>query len=264
MRTYVRERRVVSLLGSLVRLVAPFAALVLGWQVVVMTGRFPAALLPGVGAVGHSLLSLAADGSLVSATGITLLRVLEGFAVGSVVGLIVGVGVGRSKFLGQLVMPLFSAVLPIPAVAWIPLLILWFGLGERAILVLAVLTVTVPVAINVWGGVRSVPEVFVRAARSMGAGPIRTLYSIVLPGALPAILVGLRLGLASSWRAVVAGEMLAAAANGLGVLELDASQYIQTGTVLAALVVVAVVSVIIEKVLFQTVARVTIERWGMS
>jgi NitT/TauT family transport system permease protein len=120
-----------------------------------------------------------------------------------------------------------------------------------------------PMVFNTWTGSKTINEIWVRAAQSMGAQGLKLFTKVVMPGALPFVLTGMRIGLARSWRAVVAGEMLSAGAFGLGWLIFEARDFVRTDVMLSGVMAIGVIGLLLEKVLFQAIEKYTVVRWGM-
>jgi NitT/TauT family transport system permease protein len=154
-------------------------------------------------------------------------------------------------------------VAPIPGIAYAPLFLLWFGLGNVAAVLLVGVVSSFAVIFNTWTGVKAVKEIWVRSAQSMGADDKRMFWHVILPGALPYILTGLRLGLAQAWRILVAVEMLAAVPWGLGWLIFGARELLNTDAMLSGIFVIGVIGLILEKFVFEKIERYTVVRWGM-
>ncbi|NKQ58028.1 ABC transporter permease, partial [Amycolatopsis sp. K13G38] len=194
----------------------------------------------------------------------TLWRLALGWVIAAAISLLVGFLMARVRAIEDLVLPLVSVLLPIPSIAWIPLFILWFGLGNTSVLILVVFSATLPMTLNMWTGMRSVRPIWLRSAASMGVTGYRLFRKVVLPGSLPFVMTGFRIGLAQAWRAVVAGEMIAATQLGLGIMIFNSREFLQTDVMLSALLVIGPLGYLLEKVLFQTVENHTIKRWGMT
>jgi NitT/TauT family transport system permease protein len=193
----------------------------------------------------------------------TLYRVLFAFMLASVVGVFIGILMGRFRRVERFFVPLVSVLMPIPSLAWVPVFILWFGLGNAATIALVFYAATFPVIYNTWTGVKAVKEVWLRSAQSMGASNRRLFRHVILPGALPYILTGLRLGLGQAWRILVAVEMLAAVPWGLGWLIFGAREFLNTDAMMAGVIVIAVIGLALEKFVFQKLEDYTVVRWGM-
>jgi len=134
---------------------------------------------------------------------LTLKRVMVGLGIALAIGLPVGLAMGYSQLAHKLVDPIIGPLRQVPIMAWVPLTIVWFGLGEGPTLFLIAMVATFPIMISTMAGVQGVPQSYYHAARSMGAGPMAVFTRITLPGALPEIITGLRIGLSSGWMSVI-------------------------------------------------------------
>jgi NitT/TauT family transport system permease protein len=170
---------------------------------------------------------------------------------------------GRFRPVERFFLPLVSVLSPIPSLAWVPLFIIWFGLGNAAAIGLVVYAAIFPFVLNTWTGVRSVNRLWLRAAESMGADPRALFLKVVLPGALPFIIAGFRQAFARSWIAVVGGEMIAATTQGLGFVIFDAKEYLNTDVMLGSLLVIGLLGLAFERFVFQAIERHSVGRWGM-
>jgi NitT/TauT family transport system permease protein len=193
----------------------------------------------------------------------TLLRLLAGFGLAAIVGVGLGIAMGRSRLAEDALLPLVSIAAPIPGVAYAPLFLLWFGLGNVSAVLLVGLVSTFPIIFNTWTGVKAVKEIWVRSAQSMGADERRLFRQVILPGALPYILAGLRLGLAQAWRILVVVELLAAVPWGLGWLIFGPREFLNTDVMLAGIVVIGLIGLGLENLVFRRLEQLTVVRWGM-
>lgn len=246
-----------------VRRVVPFVAAAAVWEIFARSGVFADALTPSLVTVAQALGRMAADGSLAMHAAATVGRLAAGYVLAVAIGVPLGLAMGRWRALERGVLPIVTALLPVPSLAWVPLFILWFGLGNAATVLLVTYAAVLPIAFNAWSGVRTVNALWVRVAEAFGAGPWTRFRRVDLPGALPLLLTGLRLGLARSWRAVVSGEMIAATARGLGWLIFDAKEFLQTDVVIAAILVIGLIGLVLEGAVFRPVERATVQRWGV-
>jgi NitT/TauT family transport system permease protein len=248
---------------SVARNIFPFMVVGLLWEIVAWTGMFPPRLFPSLETVAHSFYALTVAGILPHHAIETLIRLLSGFALAGVFGVSIGILMGRSRLAEDIFLPLVSICAPIPGLAYAPLFLLWFGLGDFSSILLVGFVSAFPVIFNSWTGVKAVKEIWVRSAQSMGADDRRMFTHVILPGALPYILTGLRLGLAQAWRVLVAVEMLAAVPWGLGWLIFGARKFLNTDAMLAGIVVIALIGLALEKLVFQKIENYTVVRWGM-
>ncbi len=241
----------------------PFAIILLSWQLLSLYGSFPQKLVPDLGQIAQTFVRLASEGILWDAAKSTLYRLLLGFIISGLVGIFVGILMGRYKAVEDTLLPLISFVYPIPGIAYAPLFVLWFGLGDIPAILLIAFASTFIVIMNTWKGVKSVKPVWIKSAEIMGAKSTDLFWLIVLPGALPFILSGLRLGLAAAWRILVAVEMLMSVKIGLGWMIFGSQTFLNTDVMLATIALIGLIGVILEKQIFEQIERRTVVRWGM-
>jgi ABC-type nitrate/sulfonate/bicarbonate transport system permease component len=194
-------------------------------------------LLPAPAAVAGAFLDLVRSGEIVSHVLQSLKRVLGAFAAAALVGASLGVAMAWWRTVGHLVDPVFEFLRPIPPMAWIPLGILWFGIGDTQNMFIIFLGSVFPVVLNTITGVRGVDRTLVWGAMTLGGTRRQVLWEIVVPGALPLILTGLRIGLGVGWMALVAAELVAAS-SGLGFLIEDSRSLLFTERVLVGMVLI--------------------------
>jgi NitT/TauT family transport system permease protein len=233
------------------------------WELTAHFGGFPPRLFPPLEAIAAALWRLTVSGILPHHAVETILRLLAGFALAAVAGVTIGIAMGRSRRAEDYLLPLISIGAPIPGVAYAPLFMLWFGLGNFSAVLLVGFVSAFPIIFNTWTGVKAVKEIWVRSAQMMGADNRRLFRLVILPGALPYILTGLRLGLAQAWRILVVVELLAAVPWGLGWLIFGAREFLNTDVMLAGIAVIGVIGLVLEKVVFQRLEKFTVVRWGM-
>ncbi len=241
----------------------PFLVVAVLWEIVARAGLFPRQLFPTLEDIARAFVELSLNGILLHHTVETMLRLLAGFGMAAVIGVGIGMAMGRSRRAEDCLLPLVSILAPIPGLAYTPLFLLWFGPGEVSAVLLVGFVSTFPVIYNTWTGVKAVKEIWLRSAQSMGANNRRMFRNVILPGALPYILTGLRLGLGQAWRILVAVEMLAAVPWGLGWLIFGAREFLNTDAMMAGVIVIALIGLALEKFVFQKLERYTVVRWGM-
>lgn len=217
-------------------------ALVGAWQAVTALGATPPAVLPTPSTVLATAAALVRDGSLPEALLVSLGRAAAGSAVGVTVGLALGLLAGLSRVGADVVDRPIQMVRTIPFTALTPLLVLWAGLGEAPRVTLVALATAVPMYLNTVGGVRGVDPLLREVAVTLHLGRLRTVVCVLLPGALPAVLVGLRHALGLAWVAVVVAETVNAT-SGVGHLLTSARTYVRTDVVLVCIAVYALLGV---------------------
>ena len=240
-----------------------FGLVALIWESFARSGLFAPALTPSLVVVGATLGQMVVNGTMLGHVLYTLYRILVGFVLATSVGLPIGLLMGRFRPIERFVLPLVSVLMPIPSLAWVPIFILWFGLGNTAAISLVFYAATFPIILNTWTGVRSVNRLWIRAAEAMGADERALFRKVVLPGSLPFVITGLRQAFARAWVAVVGGEMIAATNWGLGWVIFDSKEYLNTDVMIGSLVVIGIVGLTFERLIFQALERRTVGLWGM-
>ena len=241
----------------------PFVVVGAIWEAVAHLGLFPPKLFPSLEVIGSALVRLTVSGILPHHVLETLVRLGLGFGLAVLIGVSIGILMGRSRRAEDIFLPVVSIGAPIPGLAYAPLFLLWFGLGNLSAVLLVAFVSAFPIIYNSWTGVKAVKEIWVRSAQAMGADDRRLFRHVILPGALPYILTGLRLGLAQAWRILVGVEMLAAVPWGLGWLIFGAREFLNTDVMMAGIVVIAVIGLTLEKLVFERLEQFTVVRWGM-
>jgi NitT/TauT family transport system permease protein len=233
------------------------------YEATARSGLFPPALLPTLPAIGRTLVATTLDGTMPLHALHTLYRVAVGLALAVAAGLPLGILMGRFAAVEGFVLPLASALMPIPSLAWVPVFILWFGLGDTVSILIVFYAALFPMLLNTWSGVRAVNPLWLRAAQAMGADERALFWKVIMPGASPFIIAGLRQALLRAFIAVIGAEMLAASDWGLGWVIFDAKEFLNTDVMLAALVVIGVIGFLLERLAFGALERATVLRWGM-
>ena len=229
---------------TLARWASPLALLVI-WQVVSGTGLVSPRTLPPLTAVWQAGLEVAGNGQLGDGLAVSLRRMVLGFAIGALVGGVLGVVAGLMRWADISVDPLMQMVRNVPLFGLIPLLILWFGIGETPKLVLIALAAALPLYVNVHAGIRNADPQLVEAAQVLGYSRAERLRHVVLPAAAGYTLVGVRLGVASSWLALVVAETIATD-SGIGYMINNARDFLRTDVVIVGLLVYALVGLLMD------------------
>lgn len=257
------RRSAADRLRSVWRNIYPFLVVAAIWEIIAWTGIFPRRLFPSLETVAATFYDLTVSGILPKHVAQTVLRLFSGFAVAAVLGVAAGILMGRSRRAEDIMLPIVSILAPIPGLAYAPLFLLWFGIGNFPAVLLVGIVACFPVIFNTWTGVKAVKEIWLRSAQSMGADDRRMFRHVILPGALPYILTGLRLGLAQAWRILVALEMLVGVSWGLGWLIFGARELLNTDAMLAGIAAIGIIGIVLEKFVFQKIEDYTVIRWGM-
>jgi taurine transport system permease protein len=184
----------------------------------------------------------------------SIYRVFSAFFLAVIFGIPIGIAMGVSRIARGIFDPPIEFYRPLPPLAYLPLMIIWFGIGEQAKIILLFLSIFAPVALAARAGVKSISQEQIQAARSMGASTWQVVWHVIIPGAMPEILVGLRIGMGVGWTTLVAAEMVAADA-GLGKMVFNASNFLRTDVVILGILTIGMVAYA-----FELLMR-WIERW---
>ena len=251
------SRREAIVLGAL-----PFVAIVVAWAVLPHVIHYPAYMLPPISAVLRFAWESIQDGSLVRNIAASLARLAAGFAIGMAFAIPLGLAIAMNRHIADLFRPLLSFLQAIAGIAWVPLTIIWFGIGNGSVIFVIANTIFFAALYNTVLGVETIPLALHRAVRSHGGRGFKLVTQLLLPGALMQILLGMRTSVAYGWRALVASEMIAGS-SGLGYMTMEAVQWQRVEVIILGMIVIGVLWVIMDRTLFATLERRTIGRWGL-
>ncbi len=208
--------------------------------------------------------SLFLQHSIYTHLGYSLYRWALGSLIAVLIGSILGFVATSHIKAERIILPLSAFFQPVPSLAWIPLAILLLGLGTRSTIFIIFLAGVFPIIINVVAGIKSVPSSLLRAAAMLGASPQIIFWKVLVPGALPHTLSGLRTSLANSWRALIAAEMVGGTDLGLGYAILQCRWSLDYPSAFVAIFIIALIGLIIERGVFRKIELRTIKVWGMG
>jgi sulfonate transport system permease protein len=224
--------------------------LVVVWEFLAQGGVLSPQVLPAPSKVVRTAIKLATSGSLLNDLGVSLLRAAAGFAIGGGIGFALGIFVGFSRLAEALIDRSVQMIRAIPFLALLPLVIVWLGVGEAEKIFLVALGVAFPIYINTTLGIRQVDPKLIELGRVQGLSTLQLIRRIILPGALPSILTGVRYALATAWLALVVAETIGAQ-SGIGFLAMDAREFLRTDVIVLTIVIYALIGVVAD----------TIARW---
>jgi sulfonate transport system permease protein len=230
------------------------------WQWVSASGVVALSMLPSPAMVWHAGVDLTERGLYGHYVAISTQRVVVGFALGATIGLAVGAVVGLSRFANMLLAPTFGGIRAVPSLAWVPLLILWFGIGEESKILLIAIGAFFPVYTIVGSALRHVDEHLLEAGRAFGLHGLRLFATVQLPAVVPSTVSALRLALAQSWLFLVAAELIASS-MGLGFLLLDSGQNGRIDRIFLAIISLAVLGKLTDSVL-SLFEKWAIKKWA--
>jgi NitT/TauT family transport system permease protein len=224
-------------------------------------------LLPGFVQTARAFGAGVASGELPRYVGVSLAVLLQGYLAG-VLGAFLLTSLAMSSRIGRDLLETLTAMFnPLPAIALLPLALLWFGLGKGSLVFVLIHSVMWPLALNAYAGFRAVPETLRMAGRNYGLAGLRIVTHVLVPAALPAILSGLRIGWAFAWRTLIAAELVfgtTSGRGGLGWYIFQSRNELFTDKVFAGLATVIVIGLLFEHIVFDAVERLTVRRWGMQ
>jgi NitT/TauT family transport system permease protein len=237
--------------------IVPIAVFLALWETVARLNLFPGQFFfPPFSTVVLEFYYLTANGVLGKNFLSSLIRVLIGFCGGSIVGIAVGIVMGWQDVVNKALNPIISLIYPIPALGWLPLLMLWIGINEMLPITIIFICSFFPVLYNTVTGIKNVDKNYIRAAKTLGASNIRILATVVIPLALPNIFTGLRLEAGMAWRVIIAAEMVAIP-TGIGALMMKAESLIRIDIIIVCLIVLSLMCLSFEKFFAFMEAKIT-------
>jgi NitT/TauT family transport system permease protein len=249
--------------GKWARRIVFYILLLIAWQLFANSGVVPFGLFPGPLDVWGALVSGFQSGQFLLATGVTMERLVIGYGISVVLGVTLGLLMGRVRVFEETFGSLILGFQALPSVCWLPLAIIWFGLSEQAIIFVVVMGALFSITLGVDAGVKNTPPIYLKAARNLGTRGIALSTQVILPAALPAILSGLKQGWTFAWRSLMAGELLYFTLS-LGNLLEAGRDLNDPSQVMAVMVVIIVIGVIIDRLIFAPIERRVRERWGLQ
>lgn len=212
--------------------------------------------------VGEKFVELCSNGTLLTATGNSLLRGICGYLIAVIIGLALGLIINHFKYLQKNLKPIVLGIQTLPSVCWVPFSILWFGLSTQAILFVVVMGAAFSIAIAVDNAIKNVQPIYIKAARTMGAGKRQLYWNVILPASLPELVSGLKQGWSFAWRALMAGEVMTTSI-GLGQTLIMGRDLADINQVMLVMVVIVVVGIVIDKCIFSVIEKRLLMKRGL-
>lgn len=235
--------------GLLLVSIGTIAVLIALWSLAAAYGLVSSVFLPSPWLVAKALFTVTfsgfVDSTLAEHTLASLGRIFGALATSIVIGVPVGLVIGTSRVGKAVLDPIVEFLRPLPPLAYLPLIIIWIGIGEASKITVIALAMLPPIILSTASGVKAAPADFINAARSFGATRLQVLVSVVLPGAVPSILTGVRIALGAGWSTLVAAELVAAN-RGLGFMIQSAAQFLVTDIVIGGIIVIAAIAFLLE------------------
>jgi NitT/TauT family transport system permease protein len=233
------------------------------WVVLAKLKVWPPYVFPTPKGVFESLWAGFADHSFWIAIAVSMKRMLLGYSLSVVLGMVLGLGVASNKFLEETMGGLLVSLQSLPSICWLPLAVLWFGLTEKAILFVVVMGSLLSVTIAMETGRQQMPKIYGMAGRNLGASGFKLFWYVLLPASLPFILSGLKQGWAFAWRSLISGEMIFVSL-GLGQLLMMGRDLNDMSQVIAVMMLIIAIGYIVDGLVFKTIERRLQHKWGLA
>lgn len=238
------------------------------WELLARSGMISDFLFPAPTAIAASLIGQAGwegqHSSLYGHVYYSMFRLLAGLLLATVLGTIIGILIGLTAWGRFFFKPLLSMFMPVPTLAWTPILLLLIGIDNRTTILIVFIAASFEVILNVIAGIENMNVKLFWVARSMGASRAQVFFKVILPGTLPYLITGVKLGSGYAWRALIAAEMLAASSFGLGFMIYEASEYMDMRSIYGGLILIALLGYVIENVIMGRFEKITVGKWGVQ
>jgi NitT/TauT family transport system permease protein len=243
-----------------------FAVLIAVWEALVRAEVWSPVLVPSPLSVGEYIFHAIQDGTLSNAAFVTMRRLLVGYFLGLLIGVPLGLLTARFKFFEDTLGVIALGLQTLPSVCWVPLALLWFGQTETAMLFVVIMGTLWSVSIATDSGVRTVPPIYARAARTMGSRRLHTWMKVIVPASLPFIVSGMKQGWAFAWRSLMAAEIYVTILTGFGLGHLlhYGRELHAMDQVIGIMLVIIVIGLLADKILFSPWERFLHRRWGTA
>lgn len=251
------------MLFRLARMVLFYAALLGLWQLVIELKVWPTYIFPPPTEVWDSFRANVENGNIQRALEISLKRLAIGYSISFAIGMTVGVACGTMKWVDETVGSLVLGLQSLPSVTWLPLALLWFGLNDQAIVFVVLMGSLFAISISARDGVRNIPALQRRAAQTFGAARWQMVRYVMLPGMLPSMAQGLKLGWSFAWRSLMAAELLYVSGGIGGLLNFRRELNDMSGVVAVMLVIVAI-GIVVDRIIFGPLEHWVRDRWGLA
>lgn len=240
-----------------------YLLLILGWFLLAHSGWWSEYMLPAPEKVFWTLAAGLRSGRYLLAIFISIRRLLLGYLISLAAGIPVGMVTGKYRWLDETVGSLLVGLQTLPSICWLPLSLLWFGLSEQAILFVVVMGAVLSITVATNSGVKNVAPLYIRAGKNMGAKGMILFFRIILPAALPSIVIGLKQGWSFAWRSLMAGELLFINL-GLGHLLMMGRELNDMAQVIAVMFVVVMLGLFFDRLIFSRLEKAIRRRWGFD
>lgn len=219
--------------------------------------------VPHPAGVVASVKTLLTNGTLAAAVLKSMLRVLTGFLISVIVGVLFGILIIQSEYFARNLKPLLLGIQTLPSICWVPFAILWFGLNESAIIFVVVMGSVFSISLSVESGIREVPPIYIRAAKTMGVTGAKMYTKVIFPAALPSFVAGLKQAWSFAWRALMSGEVMSASV-GLGYTLMIGRDLADINQVMTVMLVIILIGIVIDKGIFSSIENCLLRQRGLK
>jgi NitT/TauT family transport system permease protein len=247
---------------KLINIAIGLGILLIGWQVVVLSGRYEPSLLPSPSAVFNGMKELIANGTLFTHIKVSLLRFFIGYSSAVILAIVLGLILGWFQKIWDVVDPIVQILRPISPIAWFPFIVLWLGIGDIPAIAIIFIAAFFPVLLSTVSAVKKVDKTYLKVARNFGIKQPFVLTKIIFPAAFPNIVTGLHIALGSAWVFLVAGEMVGVQ-SGLGYLIIDARNSLRSDLLLSGIIFIGIFGLLLDK-LITVFEKWVGKTWGIA
>ncbi|MGQ3686153.1 MAG: ABC transporter permease [Candidatus Loosdrechtia sp.] len=248
---------------GIVKKVIFFGLLIGLWKLLFLMGIWPEYVLPSPFSVYRTLIHGFGNKTFLIGIAISMERIAIGYGIAIIIGILLGLLIGRIRIFEETLGSLIAGLQTLPTICWLPLALLWFGINDRAIIFLVAMGAVLSITIATESGVKNVPPLYVRAAKTMGAKGWKLYKEVIFPAALPHIITGMKQGWAYAWRSLLAAELLIVSL-GLGHLLMIGRELNDMSRVIAVMIVLLVIGILVDRLFFIKVEKLIRERWGLA
>jgi NitT/TauT family transport system permease protein len=240
-----------------------FLAVFLGiWQLTFILGIWPRVALPSPVMVAQSFAEL--NFSLVTNISMTMWRLMTGFSISVILGIGIGLAMVKFKDFGKTMSSFAVGLQSFPSIAWVPFSILFIGLNDFGILFVVIMSSIFSVMLSTYSGIRTIPPIYVRAARNLGARGTSLFRYVMIPAATPSLIVGITQAWSFAWHALIGAEILMAAAIGLGHILYVGREFQLMNQIIASMIIIFAIGLIFDRLVFSKLANKIRDRWGLN
>jgi ABC-type nitrate/sulfonate/bicarbonate transport system permease component len=242
----------------------PFLVLLLLWNIAIYFNWMPNWFLPSPVKVIITFWYLIINGTITRIIIESMINLLPPYFLAVIASVIFGIIIGTNTTVRHIFFPFISTLYPIPSLAWLPFIIILFGFTRQSVWILLFISSFLKMIYNMIIGVRNVSPIWILVAKNLGLNRMQTIFKVIIPGALPNIITGIRIGFGSIWRSVIAAEMLVSGAGGLGKFIWNAQWSFSFEKIFVGIMLIAIIGISIETFIFKKIESIAFEKWGIA